>query len=42
MNDAGETLLEFPCRFAIKAFGYGDESFKETVYALIKPRTPRI
>ncbi|NNC23890.1 DUF493 domain-containing protein [Salinisphaera sp. USBA-960] len=42
MNDPGETLLEFPCQFAIKAFGNadGDGDFSETVYALVKPHAP--
>lgn len=39
-NDERETLLEFPCRFPIKAFGKHDTAFEQTVYDLIKPHVP--
>lgn len=42
MNDTGETLLEFPCRFSVKAFGHSDAEFKETVYVLIKQHAPEL
>lgn len=35
-----DTLLEFPCRFPIKAFGEDSEGFEATVYELVKPHVP--
>jgi len=40
MTEERETLLEFPCRFPIKAFGKKDTAFEDTVYALLKPHVP--
>jgi hypothetical protein len=37
-----ETLLEFPCRFPIKAFGKPDDDFEEQVYQLIKAHVPEL
>lgn len=37
---ARETLLEFPCRFPIKAFGEHDEAFEQLVFDLVKPHVP--
>lgn len=34
-----ETLLEFPCRFPIKAIGHGDD-LVHRVFALIRPHVP--
>lgn len=31
-----DTLLEFPCRFPIKAFGEKDTDFENTVFELVK------
>lgn len=37
-----DTLLEFPCAFAIKAFGRQDSNFERLVYDLIKPHVPEL
>lgn len=37
-----ETLLEFPCEFAIKAFGRHGTDFEQTVYALVKAHAPEL
>ncbi|KEZ77415.1 YbeD family protein [Salinisphaera hydrothermalis] len=37
-----ETLLEFPCEFAIKAFGRHGTAFEQTVYTLIKAHAPEL
>lgn len=37
-----ETLLEFPCEFAIKAFGRHDTAFEQTVYQLVKAHVPEL
>ena len=34
-----DTLLEFPCRFPIKAIGRGDDLVHQ-VYALMRPHVP--
>lgn len=40
MTESGETLLEFPCRLSVKAFGRDETEFKDTVYVLIKQHVP--
>lgn len=35
-----DTLLEFPCRFPIKAIGSQDNNFEDLVHALIKQHVP--
>lgn len=42
MNDTRETLLEFPCRFPIKAFGKHSGDFEERVYTLVKAHVPEL
>ncbi|MES1929498.1 hypothetical protein SADO_09589 [Salinisphaera dokdonensis CL-ES53] len=42
MSDERETLLEFPCRFPIKAFGKDEDDFQERVYKLIKAHVPEL
>ncbi|HET7314255.1 DUF493 domain-containing protein [Salinisphaera sp.] len=37
-----ETLLEFPCEFAIKAFGRHGSAFEQTVYTLVKAHVPEL
>ncbi len=39
---ADTTLLEFPCRFPIKAFGEKDRGFEDTVFALVKAHVPEL
>lgn len=36
------TLLEFPCRFPVKAFGEKDSGFESTVFALVKAHVPEL
>lgn len=36
------TLLEFPCRFPIKAFGEKDSGFENKVFALVKAHVPEL
>jgi putative lipoic acid-binding regulatory protein len=42
MSDDNETLLEFPCRFSVKAFGASDAGFEQTVYTLVKAHVPEL
>ncbi|MBO9471189.1 DUF493 domain-containing protein [Endozoicomonas sp. G2_2] len=42
MSDERETLLEFPCRFPIKAFGKDEGDFEERVYQLVKAHAPEL
>lgn len=35
-----ETLLEFPCKFPIKAFGAADEDFDALVVSLVRKHVP--
>jgi len=37
-----DTLLEFPCDFPIKAFGYDTGDFGALVVALIQPHAPEV
>jgi len=37
-----DTLLEFPCRFPVKAFGERGGDFEQTVYELVKPHVPEL
>lgn len=39
---ADETLLEFPCRFPIKAVGARDGEFEQRIRELIKPHVPEL
>lgn len=39
-NDQKETLLEFPCRFAIKAMGLATPEFDATVVEIIRRHAP--
>lgn len=39
---ARDTLLEFPCRFPIKAFGAQDGDFEQTVFELVKSHVPEL
>lgn len=36
------TLMEFPCRFSIKAFGEQDAAFEQTVFDLIRAHVPEL
>lgn len=38
----GETLLEFPCEFPLKAFGHSSDSFPLTVYAIVQRHVPGV
>lgn len=42
MTQSQDTLLEFPCEFAIKTFGKKDSNFEQTVYTLTKPYAPAL
>lgn len=42
MSEERETLLEFPCRFPVKAFGRKDSAFRVAVYDLLKPHVPEL
>ncbi|ROO25098.1 YbeD family protein [Salinisphaera orenii] len=42
MSDDRETLLEFPCRFPVKAFGRQGEGFETIVHDLLKPHVPEL
>lgn len=37
-----DTLLEFPCRFPIKAIGPQEGDFEQLVYDLVKPHVPEL
>ncbi|HYN77843.1 MAG TPA: DUF493 domain-containing protein [Lamprocystis sp. (in: g-proteobacteria)] len=37
-----ETLIEFPCRFPIKATGRADERFAAVVVEIVRRHAPRI
>lgn len=37
-----DTLLEFPCRFPIKAFGNDADDFESLVYELVKAHAPEV
>lgn len=37
-----DTLLEFPCRFPVKAFGDKDSDFENVVFDLIQPHVPEL
>ena len=36
------TLMEFPCRFSIKAFGKQDAAFEQTVFDLVRVHVPEL
>ena len=38
----GETLLEFPCAFSVKALGESGEDFEELVYHLVAKHVERL
>jgi uncharacterized protein len=38
--DSGESLLEFPCEFPIKAFGEATEDFDLLVVSLVRRHAP--
>jgi putative lipoic acid-binding regulatory protein len=38
----GETLLEFPCEFPVKAFGQSSDGFPFTVFAIVQRHVPDI
>lgn len=40
MSDAGGTLLQFPCRFPIKAMGRAAEGFDALVIELVRHHAP--
>ena len=42
MTDAEDTLLEFPCRFPIKAMGKDENEFVAHVLNLVTPHFPEI
>jgi putative lipoic acid-binding regulatory protein len=42
MSDNEDTLLEFPCRFPIKAMGKDEDEFVAHVLNLISPHFPEI
>lgn len=37
-----DTLLEFPCRFPVKAFGEDNDEFETLVYELVKAHAPDV
>lgn len=37
-----DTLLDFPCRFPIKAIGPKGADFQQLVYDLVKPHVPEL
>ena len=37
-----DTLLEFPCRFSIKAFGHRDTDFEDIVLQLVQPHAAEL
>jgi len=39
-SNEDESLLEFPCRFPIKAFGAADEDFDALVVSLVRRHAP--
>ena len=40
MPDAPESLLEFPCRFPIKAMGRADDTFQSLVVEIVRRHAP--
>ena len=40
MNDHEETLLEFPCRFPIKAMGKAGEDFDALIVQMVRRHVP--
>ena len=42
MTDSEDTLLEFPCRFPIKAMGKDEDEFVAHVLNLVTPHFPEI
>jgi putative lipoic acid-binding regulatory protein len=40
MPDAPETLIEFPCRFPIKAMGRADDRFQALVVEIVRRHAP--
>lgn len=42
MNQSQDTLLEFPCDFAVKAFGKKESDLEQTVYELVKAHAPEL
>lgn len=37
-----KTLLEFPCRYSVKAFGAGKVDFEQLVYHIVKAHVPEL
>lgn len=42
MSDDQETLLEFPCRFPIKAMGRADGDFETLVVEIVRRHAPNL
>ena len=42
MSDQEETLLEFPCRFPIKAMGKAGEDFDTLVVQMVRRHVPEL
>ncbi|KXX64585.1 YbeD family protein [Marichromatium gracile] len=42
MSDSEETLLEFPCRFPIKAMGRASEDFQTLVVDIVERHAPGV
>jgi putative lipoic acid-binding regulatory protein len=40
MSDTSESLLEFPCRFPIKAMGLAESGFNDLVLAIVREHVP--
>ena len=40
MPDAPESLIEFPCRFPIKAMGRADDTFQSLVVEIVRRHAP--
>lgn len=40
MSDSSESLLQFPCRFPIKAMGLAEEGFDDLVVAIVRQHAP--
>ena len=42
MTEERDTLLEFPCRFPIKAFGEQQSGFEDVVFDLVRVHVPEL
>lgn len=42
MNDAQAPLMEFPCRFSVKAMGLAADDFDALIFSLIRQHVPEL